>query len=252
MAVRGMNCIPNNSFNMDTSKSHDQEFSVQAACMPMATGLSGANVRSDSELGRLVWRGMEIVTASVGLVLTLPVMLLIAAIIKLGTPGPALFFQTRLGRGGRTFRFVKFRTLYADARQRFPELYRYQYNRQQLEELKFKVENDPRVTPQGQWLRKSTLDELPNLWNVLTGEMSLVGPRPEIPEMLCYYEGEMREKFDVRPGVTGLAQVSGRGRLGFYETVELDLKYVRTRSIRGDFVILLKTIRGVLLRDGAF
>ena len=171
---------------------------------------------------------------------------------RLDTPGPLLFFQPRMGAGTRPFRFVKFRTLYADARSRFPELYAYKYTPLELAELKFKVENDPRVTPQGRWLRKSSLDELPNFWNVLTGEMALVGPRPEIPEMLPYYEGEMLTKFDVRPGVTGLAQVSGRGRLGFHDTVALDVEYVRNRSFAYDMRILFKTVWMILKRDGAF
>ena len=112
--------------------------------------------------------------------------------------------------------------------------------------------NDPRVTPQGEWLRKSTLDELPNFWNVLRGDMALVGPRPEIPEMLPYYEGEMQLKFRVRPGITGLAQISGRGRLGFYETVKYDVEYVKNRSFRLDLKILLITIYKIVARDGAF
>jgi lipopolysaccharide/colanic/teichoic acid biosynthesis glycosyltransferase len=114
-----------------------------------------------------------------------------------------------MGINRKPFRFVKFRTLYADARQRFPKLYSYQYTAEELEQLKFKVEDDPRVTPQGRWMRRSTLDELPNFWNVLTGDMALVGPRPEIPEMLRYYHGDMLLKFTVRPGITGMAQISG-------------------------------------------
>src|SRR5262249_48951335 len=148
--------------------------------------------------------------------------------------------------------FVKFRTLYADARVRFKELYAYQYTQEQLETLRFKVERDPRITPQGEWLRRTTLDELPNFWNVLKGDMALVGPRPEIPEMLKYYTPEMAVKFAVRPGITGLAQISGRGRLGFYETVRLDVEYVRTRSFRTDLRILFLTVQKILVRDGAF
>ena len=168
------------------------------------------------------------------------------------TPGPAIFKQTRIGRNCKPFTLYKFRTLYADARERFPELYNYDYSPDQIETLQFKTADDPRVTPQGKRLRMSTLDELPNLWNVLKGEMALVGPRPEIPEMLPYYHGELIEKFSVRPGVTGLAQISGRGRLKFLETAALDLEYVRTRSIRTDAKIVCLTILKVVLRDGAF
>ncbi len=197
-------------------------------------------------------RLVEIPVALVALLLTSPLILLLALIIRKGTAGPVLFFQQRLGIAAKPFRFVKFRTLFADARERFPELYAYQYSPKELAELRFKVEDDPRVTPQGQWIRKTSLDELPNFWNVLTGDMALVGPRPEIPEMLPYYQGEMLAKFSVRPGVTGLAQISGRGRLGFHETVELDLEYIRHRSFGYDMKILLKTIWLVMRRDGAF
>jgi lipopolysaccharide/colanic/teichoic acid biosynthesis glycosyltransferase len=172
--------------------------------------------------------------------------------IKLGTPGPGLFSQQRLGVNARPFTFVKLRTMYTDARQRWPELYAYNYSSEDLKELFFKVEEDPRVTPQGRWLRRSSLDELPNFWNVLTGDMALVGPRPEIPEMLPYYTGDMRIKFAVRPGITGLAQISGRGRLNFQDTVELDCAYVRNRSFRNDVFIFFKTVQMIVVRDGAF
>jgi lipopolysaccharide/colanic/teichoic acid biosynthesis glycosyltransferase len=197
-------------------------------------------------------RMFEIGVASVALLFTFPLIAFTLVVIKLGTPGPALFRQQRIGANGKPFQFIKFRTLYADARQRFPELYAYRYSDEQLKTLKFKVENDPRVTPQGKWLRRTTLDELPNFWNVLTGDMALVGPRPEIPEMLTYYRGEMLTKFSVRPGITGLAQISGRGRLGFYETVDFDVEYVRRHSLSLDIKIMLRTIWLILRHDGAF
>ena len=179
-------------------------------------------------------------------------MLVLAIIVRRGSPGKALFFQKRIGRNGRLFTFVKFRTLYDDARERFPDLYSYCYTEEELSTLKFKILKDPRVTPQGIWMRKTTLDELPNFWNVLTGDMALVGPRPEIPEMLPYYTEEMLLKFKVRPGVTGLAQVSGRGHLSFYETVKMDVDYVRRRSFLLDAKILITTMLRVIGRDGAF
>ena len=197
-------------------------------------------------------RMLGIILGSTVVILMLPIMLLIGLIICLDSPGPALFFQKRLGQGCNPFTFVKFRTLYVDARERFPELYAYKYTAEQLVDLKFKVDADPRVTRCGTWLRRSSLDELPNFWNVITGEMALVGPRPEIPEMLPYYRGAMLMKFSVRPGVTGPAQISGRGRLTFYDTVALDLDYVKNRSFRRDVVLLFSTVRKVILRDGAF
>ena len=207
-----------------------------------------AAVPETSALQRL----LEMFIAAAALIITAPIMLVLAIRIRLGTPGPALFFQNRVGQDQKLFRFVKFRTLYADARQRWPELYAYQYSPDQLDRLHFKVVNDPRVTPEGEWMRKSTLDELPNFWNVLTGEMALVGPRPEIPEMLPYYKGEMLLKFAVRPGVTGLAQISGRGRLSFYDTVALDVQYARERSFWLDLKIMVKTVIKIVTRDGAF
>jgi lipopolysaccharide/colanic/teichoic acid biosynthesis glycosyltransferase len=196
-------------------------------------------------------RMIEVLGATLILLLALPIMVAVAAVIKTGSPGGVFFFQDRVGRGGKTFRFVKFRTMYVDARERFPELYRYAYDNEQMKTLVFKVKDDPRLTPQGRWLRKTSLDELPNFWNVLTGDMAFVGPRPEIPQMLPYYPGELRKKFSVRPGVTGLAQVSGRGNLTFRETAELDLQYVRQRSWRMDLYILLKSVKSVLLAVGA-
>lgn len=200
-----------------------------------------------------VWRAFEIVVALIGLVLAAPIMLIIAVAIRLDSPGPALFRQHRLGVGARPFRFYKFRTMHVDARERFPELYAYRYSESELGELRFKVDSDPRVTRLGGWLRRVSLDELPNLLNVLTGDMALVGPRPEIPEMLPHYKGpRMLRKFTVRPGVTGLAQTSGRGRLKFLDTVALDVQYVDERSWRVDLAILARTVKMVLMRDGAF
>jgi lipopolysaccharide/colanic/teichoic acid biosynthesis glycosyltransferase len=209
-------------------------------------------VAGGAGLSDVLWRGFEIVLAASLLLLTLPITAALALLIKLTSPGPALFFQVRVGKRGKTFRFVKFRTMYVDARQRFPELYDYTYDEQTIKGLKFKLDPDPRLTAQGSWLRKTSLDELPNFWNVLRGEMALVGPRPEIPEMLPYYKGHMLAKFHVKPGVTGLAQVSGRGYLSFLDTVALDVEYVARRSVAFDLWILVRTVKKVLTRNGAF
>ncbi len=200
----------------------------------------------------LLVRFVEIVVSATALGVLWPIMLGVALIIRRGTPGPALFFQNRVGLNFQPFKFCKYRTFFADAKQRFPSLYAYQYEASEIEQLKFKRQDDPRVTPQGVWLRKSSLDELPNFWNVLTGQMALVGPRPEIPEMLPYYQGEMLQKFTVRPGITGLAQISGRGDLSFLETVDYDLEYVRNKSWWLDIKILFCTLFRIVLRDGAF
>ncbi|MDQ3148344.1 MAG: sugar transferase [Chloroflexota bacterium] len=208
----------------------------------------GASSPPVSRLQRLV----EIPVAAVLLILTFPLMLLIALLVRLDSPGPTVFRQIRVGRNGRLFRFAKFRTLYVDARQRWPHLYAYRYTADEVAALHFKLKDDPRVTRAGRWLRKSTLDELPNLWNVLVGDVALVGPRPEIPEMLPYYDTEALAKFSVRPGVTGLAQVSGRGDLNFRDTVAYDLAYVRQRSWHLDLEVLTRTVICTVLRKGAF
>jgi lipopolysaccharide/colanic/teichoic acid biosynthesis glycosyltransferase len=197
-------------------------------------------------------RALEIAIAATLLVITFPIMVLVALIIRIDSPGPILFRQLRVGANGRLFRFTKFRTLYADARERWPELYAYWYSPAEVEQLHFKVKNDPRVTRAGRWLRKSTLDELPNLWHVLTGEMALVGPRPEIPEMLPYYDTRGLRKFTVRPGVTGLAQISGRGNLSFTDTVKHDVDYVDRRSAWLDTRIVATTLYRTVRREGAF
>lgn len=196
-------------------------------------------------------RAFEIAVAVAVLVVTAPLLAVIAVQIRRGTPGPALFRQQRLAVGARPFTFCKFRTHYVDAKERFPEWCAYQYREDEVAEVRLQVEDDPRVTPQGRWLRHTSLDELPNFWHVITGDMALVGPRPEMVEMLPYYKGEQLGKFSVRPGITGLAQVSGRGNLTFAETVDLDLRYVRTRSLATDLRILLRTFLMVLRADGA-
>ena len=197
-------------------------------------------------------RLLDIVPASIALIVFLPVMLAVALLIKLGTPGPVLFRQKRLGLNGELFTLVKFRTLYVDARQRFPELYAYKYNDDQMKSLVFKSADDPRITPQGRWLRSTSLDELPNFWNVLKGDMAMVGPRPDIPEMLPYYRGEMLRRFSVRPGLTGLSHVTGRSNLTVMDSVALDLVYLDRRSLWFDLEILLRTVLAVALHRGAF
>jgi lipopolysaccharide/colanic/teichoic acid biosynthesis glycosyltransferase len=184
--------------------------------------------------------------AALGLMIISPFLLLIAVAIRLDSRGPAIFRQTRLGRGGRPFTFFKFRGMVVDARVRFPELYHYRYSREQVRTLHFHAPDDPRVTRLGRFLRRTSLDELPNLFNVVLGQMSLVGPRPEIPEMIPYYGEASASVLSVKPGVTSLAKLVGRDHLDFAETLRLDLKYVRTRSLALDFRILFGTAWMVL------
>lgn len=197
-------------------------------------------------------RALDIVVSLVAVIISLPVMLVLALLVRLDSPGPVLFRQQRVGRNGKLFTFYKFRTMYADARQRFPELYAYKYSDEEIQTMYFKVLHDPRLTRLGRHLRKTSLDELPNFLNVLKGDMTLVGPRPEIPEMLPYYTPEQLVKFSVKPGVTGLAQVTGRSVLRFQETIAADVRYCENRSFWFDIEILLRTVKTVVLRVGAF
>jgi lipopolysaccharide/colanic/teichoic acid biosynthesis glycosyltransferase len=141
--------------------------------------------------------------------------------------------------------------MYADARDRYPELYDYAFTAEEFHLQPLKRPNDPRITRVGRYLRKLTVDELPNLWGVLTGDMRLVGPRPEDPDFLPYYYPEDMYKFSVKPGITGLWQVNGRGLLNWGEQIEWDLEYLRTRSVALDLKILIKTMGHVLVGRGA-
>lgn len=253
---------------------------IRIACMEKAS-LDTTNDRLKIDYTTIlrdrVIKAGEFIISLIGIVLSLPIMALITLIIKIDSPGPAIFKQVRIGKnwrgngpqtpkknarfcqenrkrdlGGRPFVFYKFRTMYVDAREKFPDLYRYEYSPEEIKTFYFKVPDDPRLTRFGRHLRKTTLDELPNLINVLKGDMSLVGPRPEIPEMLKYYRSEQRKKFQVKPGVTGLSQVRGRGLLGFQETQKLDVKYIEKKTLWLDFKIIVKTLKVTFLRIGAF
>jgi lipopolysaccharide/colanic/teichoic acid biosynthesis glycosyltransferase len=186
------------------------------------------------------------------IILLMPLIILIGALILFDSPGAIIFSQKRLTKGMKKFTFYKFRTMWADARRRYPDLYRYKYTAAEIKKMNFKIKNDPRLTDFGVWVRRTSLDELPNLINVIRGEMSLVGPRPEIPEMLPYYRKDQLGKFSVVPGMTGLAQVEGRGLLTFQETLKRDIEYVENQSLNLDLKILAKTIFTICLGKGAF
>ena len=192
-------------------------------------------------LGELVKVLCERTLAVAGLLVIAPLLALIALAVRLDSPGPALFRQPRVGRDGRAFTFWKFRGMYVDARERFPELYDYRYSAAEVRELRFHPREDPRVTRVGRVLRRTSLDELPNLVNVVLGDMSLVGPRPEIPELLPYYGDAGAEILSVRPGITSLAKLVGRDNITFEETLELDRRYIRERSLALDLRLLCGT-----------
>lgn len=181
-----------------------------------------------------------------------PVLLGLAWWVKLDSPGPVLFRQTRLGKGGRPFAMLKFRTMALNGHQLLNNHLTVNPDARLTWAQFQKLMDDPRLTRAGRVLRRLSLDELPQLWNVLRGEMSLVGPRPCLPEQKDFYCEDFVWYATVRPGMTGLWQVSGRNRLSFAERVCLDVQYVRGWSLWGDLMILVRTFRVVLRRDGAF
>jgi lipopolysaccharide/colanic/teichoic acid biosynthesis glycosyltransferase len=197
-------------------------------------------------------RALDLVGACLLLLVALPVMAVLAIIIKIDSPGPALFRQDRVTLGGRHFRFFKFRTMYVDARERFPDLYAYQFTDSNFDDAFYKLADDPRNTRFGSWLRRTTLDELPNLFNVVLGDLSLVGPRPELPELVRYYRPEELACFFTKAGLTGLAQVAGRSLLTVRERLTLDLRYVSHQTLLLDLRILWRTVIVVVARKGAF
>lgn len=194
-----------------------------------------------------VKRLLDIVGAIVGLGITSVAIIPIAIAIKLSSPGPILFGQTRLGWMGKRFTIWKFRSMYTDAEARLKELIA---ENQQSDAKTFKMENDPRITPVGKFLRKSSLDELPQFWNVLKGEMSLVGTRPPTPNEVDIYEVPEWQRLDVKPGMTGEWQVNGRSSIrNFEDIIKLDLRYQQNWSLAYDLKLIIKTIVVVFRKD---
>jgi lipopolysaccharide/colanic/teichoic acid biosynthesis glycosyltransferase len=193
-------------------------------------------------------RAMDVVVAFVGIVLLSPLMLVLVALVRLTSAGPAVFRQTRIGAGRRTFVMLKLRTMRTDAD---PEVHLDYVRRLMAGEAEavnglYKLDHDPRITTVGRFLRKTSLDELPQLLNVLRGDMSLVGPRPMLPSELELMPSWAAVRFQVSPGITGLWQVSGRNRLTMLEGLQIDVDYIRRRSFWFDLLVLLRTIPAVL------
>lgn len=206
-----------------------------------------------SAAGRVYQSFKRVFDLAGGLALLLiasPVILIAALFIRLETKGSPFFIQTRLGEGGKPFKIFKLRGMFIDARERFASYYDYSQHRDL--EFCFHHEQDPRVTRAGKLIRKTSIDELPNLWNVVVGDMSLVGPRPEIPEVLALYGPYRDEYLSVKPGITCLSKVTGRDRLTKKETIHFDLNYIRKQSFSLDLQILWRTFRGVVLRRDVF
>jgi exopolysaccharide biosynthesis polyprenyl glycosylphosphotransferase len=197
---------------------------------------------------RVCKRAFDLVVAIIALILLIPIIPLIGLMIKLDTPGPVFFRQQRVGRGGRKFYFYKFRSMFVDADERKSEV-------EALNEQDgpvFKVRSDPRVTDVGRFLRRSSLDEIPQILNVVKGEMSIVGPRPPLPSEVAKYQPWQHMRLEVTPGITCLWQISGRSHLSFSEWMRLDMEYLKQRSFRTDLLIFFKTIPAVIARKGAY
>jgi exopolysaccharide biosynthesis polyprenyl glycosylphosphotransferase len=225
----------------------------EAATACLSGCFTAASIRSPAK------RAVDILGASLACLLLSPILLLTAIAVKTTSRGPVIFRQTRIGEGGAPFVFLKFRSMYVDAddeahRRYVDKLIAGQVNcadTQAKDAAVFKITADPRITPAGKFIRKTSIDELPQLWNVLRGEMSLVGPRPPLPyEVEKYRPWHLRRILEAKPGMTGLWQVEGRSRTSFDDMVRLDLKYVEQWSLWLDLKIMIRTIGVVLFCKG--
>ena len=227
---------------------------LPAGLSPASIGLFGGfelQNRLAMKLPRLMKMGLEMLFCIIAVVLGLPVLLVLALLVKLTSPGPVLYSARRLGRGGRPIRVWKFRTMYLDAENRLEELLENNPVLKREWEKNFKLADDPRITKLGKFLRRTSLDELPQLFNVLNGTMSLIGPRPIVEAEIRYYGNTYEFRKRVKPGLTGLWQVSGRSQTSYRRRVMLDAYYVMNWSIWLDYYIFFKTVWMVLSREGA-
>ena len=193
-------------------------------------------------------RFLDVAFSSVALLVLLPFLIVLALVIRIDSPGPVLFTQRRVGKHGEEFAFFKFRSMHANAETRLETV----LSTNERSGPVFKMRHDPRITRVGHWLRHSSADEVPQLLNILRGEMSLVGPRPALPREVALYTAPQRCRLSVTPGLTGLWQVSGRADLSFDESIQLDLDYIARRSFALNCVILLRTVPAVLTGRGAY
>jgi exopolysaccharide biosynthesis polyprenyl glycosylphosphotransferase len=221
---------------------HSDVYLERLGAAPMLT-FSGA---PHDEIRLFMKRAIDVVLAAISLIAVSPLMIAVAVLIRATSPGPAIFRQTRCGLNGRRFELYKFRSMVRDAEKRKAEL-------EALNERKlvFKIRKDPRLTPVGKWLRKFSIDEWPQLWNVIKGDMSLVGPRPAVPDEVEKYERWQRRRLRMRPGLTCLWVVKGRDKVDFETWMELDMQYIDTWSLMLDWKIMLRTIPQVVTGKGA-
>ena len=227
--------------------------------MALQSPLGRAGLRARLEIERLIWmcltrgpsgakRLLDIVLSAIALMMLSPVFLLIAICIKLEDGGPVFFSQTRVGKYGRHFKMFKFRSMCVDAEQRLKDLLS---RNQHLEGVTFKLKDDPRITCIGRILRKLSFDELPQFYNVLRGDMTLVGPRPPVPREVARYTVSDHRRLAAHPGITCIWQISGRSEIDFSGQVKLDVEYIANQSVWLDLKILVKTIPAVCSARGA-
>ncbi|MFR2067110.1 sugar transferase [Clostridium sp.] len=197
-----------------------------------------------SDFYKFCKRGIDVIVAGVGLILLSPIITIVACAIKLTSKGPIFFLQKRVGKNGKLFNMYKFRSMVVNAEELKEKL----KHKNEMSGPMFKMKDDPRVTKVGKFIRKTSLDELPQLWNVLKGDMSLVGPRPSLPKEVEQFDSWMFKRLTVRPGLTCYWQVSGRNNIDFEDWMKLDVKYVEERNLWIDIKLIFKTV-GVLFGD---
>lgn len=238
-----------NDGNAASSAAGRSKRTSEAVRRQLAVG-SRWNMRVYHVAAYRVWKRMLdlVVAASVGIAVA-PIVAAVAVLIRLHDGGPVLYWQTRVGKRGRHFAFPKFRSMVVDAE---AQRQRLQLQNDDADGVKFKMKRDPRITPIGRFIRKYSIDELPQLWCVMRGDMTLVGPRPPLVSEVPKYSASDWGRLDVVPGLTCLWQVSGRSDLSFRQQVALDLEYIRTRSVFTDLRILAQTVPAVMSGRGAY
>lgn len=234
------------SVPVSTQSSHVSSQSGQLSPHPEARHVSSPKGRSRTDA--FACRTLDVIFSLIALLALLIPFALIALWIRLDSPGPVLFIQRRVGKNGREFSVFKFRSMFMDAEQRLEIL----LGANERTGPVFKMRQDPRVTRAGRFLRKSSFDELPQLLNILVGQMSLVGPRPALPREVALYSPEQCLRLSVTPGLTGLWQVSGRANLSFEQSMDLDLEYIRRQSFALNLLLLARTVPAVLTAHGAY
>jgi len=226
--------------------------SLDQNTQPRAARVVASGVRVGPVSGGALCRAFDIIIALAAILFTAPLLIMISLGVKLHDGGPALFGHRRVGRGGRTFTCMKFRSMVVDAEARLASLLAADSGAREEWSTDFKLRHDPRITPLGEFLRRSSLDELPQLFNVLRGDMSIVGPRPIVHSEAARYGARYESYCAVRPGITGLWQISGRNDVSYRRRVAMDAVYARSKCLSWDIKILLLTVPAVFLAKGSY